>query len=468
MSDPMRLDAVVWVDDHALLQGALGHSAAYVLTHRTAPDDPARWDKTDTEVASGLLALEVDPGTAVADFARLALDESGEGRTDVVKVWAEDAVTGQRLPDESVLGDVLESGDLVLVKAEVPPDACYQLDSLGRPEELFDVLHVAAALEVAAWPRLWGALLYTEEDVAVATYVRTHFDQLNAMSGPLLRIFVVERPPDWRRAKKYWRAHLEPALLRTMSVMRWLHSSPYDKSGLYQVARELGVEADHFPCLALFGGDDNDTVVFPIESADPASFRELFASIHRAVGEEPADYQARQVYDRSGHRDPGRPVLRGAAALEALAASASWADRAALARVSAAKKALRQKEFHGQNVVITHGTLENVTIHGPTTFINKPVNTVIKDFQNAHTSAHGARLAEVLRLVLNSEGLPPEERVHVAKRITETVDELESPTEYTRFTVRYALTDIGYLTSRDENIARSVSDIIKAIQEDFA
>ncbi|MEU6156152.1 hypothetical protein ABZ816_39885 [Actinosynnema sp. NPDC047251] len=463
----MQLDAIVWVDDHALLRGTLGHNAAYALTHRITPDDSARWDKTDARIASGLLALEVDSGTTVAELARLALDTSGEDGTKVVEVWVEDAVTHERLPDEAALAEVLESGDLVLVKAEVPPEACYQLGSLGRPEELFDVLHVAAALEVAAWPRLWGALLYTEEDAEVATYVRTHFDELNAMSGKLLRIFVVERPPDWKRAKKYWRAHLEPALLRTMSVMRWLNSSPYDKSGLYEVARELGVEPDHFPCLALFGGSDDDTIIFPIKSADPASFRELFTLIHRAVGEIPADYQAKQAYDRSDSRDPSQPVLRGAAALEALAASASWADQAALAQVGAAKKALRETEFHGRNVVIAHGTLENITIHGPTTFINKPINTVIKDFQNTHTSTYGARLAEVLRLTLNSEDLPPADRVELAKRVTKAVDVLESPNVRSRFAVRYALADIRDLAYRSKDVAQPVSDILKSIEEGF-
>jgi hypothetical protein len=282
-----------------------------------------------------------------------------------------------------------------------------------------------------------------------------------------LRIFVVERPADWKRAKQYWRAHLEPPLLRSLSVLRWLNSSPYDKSGLYEVARELGLDPTHFPCLALFGGADDSTVVFPVESVDPAWFRRLFTSIHRAVDDAPSDYQPKRDHHRDAGRDRGEPALRGAAALEALAASASWADRAALARVDAAKKALRNATLSGHNVVITHGTTENITINGPTTFINKPINTVIKDFQNAHGSAHGTRLTEVLRLVLNSEGLPPEDRVELAKQVTEVARELDSPDGNTRYVIRYALSDIRYSASRDEDIARPVADLLASIRAEF-
>lgn len=462
MNQPIRVDVVVWVGDHATTRGTLGQHAAAVLAYRREGTDPDRWHAVDERVAAGLRTLTVDPAVTVADLARTALDESGEDSGEVWQLWLEDAVSGDRLPDEASVGEHLDDGDLVLLKAETPPMGAYELAPLGDPEQLFDRLHVAAALEVAAWPRLWGALLYTEEDAALATYVRTHFDELNALSGDLLRIFVVERPASWRQASKYWRAHLEPPLLRTLSVLRWLKWTPYDKSGLYDVARELGVDPARFPCLVLFGGTGNGTIVFPIESASPASFRELFTEIHRAVRDTPSGYDLRAAYEDSAERARSGSSVRGAEALRALAASASWADRDALARVEAAKTVLRRTTFSGPTVVLAQGTLGEVNFHGPTTFINKPVNTVIRDFQNTHAGEYGAQLTELLSLALNSADLTPEDRLELARRVTRVAETLK-PGE-TGLLVGYVLGDLQYFAVRGADIYERVREIVTELR----
>ncbi|MGH3757197.1 hypothetical protein [Actinophytocola sp.] len=417
----MRLNAIVWVGDWAEISGSLGHEAAYALV------DGADWPAVVQRFGSTLIGLDVEPDTTVAEFARRALDASAADGWEVARTMVEDLL-GENLPDEARLADAVEPDDLVLVKAEVPTTTGYMMMPLGRPEALFDALDVAAAVEVAAWPRLWGALLYTEEDAALATYVRLHFNELNTLSGPLLRVFVVERPPDLRRALKYWRQHLEPELLRPLAALRWLRRAPYDKSGLYDVARELGVAPELFPCLVLFGGADDRTIVFPIESADPASLRELFGTIQRAAGgKSPVDRteavtELYQLY----HSVPLEAGLRGAEALRALAASASWADREALGRVSAVKDTLRATEFTGRRVVISHATVENFTFNGPTTFIHKPVDTVVADFQNTHASPYAERFAELLRLALHAGNARPEDRVLLARRVVEVAAEVES------------------------------------------
>ncbi|TDP96176.1 hypothetical protein EV186_104158 [Labedaea rhizosphaerae] len=457
----MELDVVVWVGDHARLRGGPGHRAAYALTNSDAPVD---WDKATTIANRDLLTVETDPQGTVGAFAKQALQASWNDRADVLRVWAEDAVTGASLADDAVVGEVLDPGDLVVVKAEVPSTSSYQLLSLGRPEQLFDVLHVSAALEVAAWPRLWGAFLYTEEDADLATYVRTHFDELNALSGKHLRLFVVERPPDWKRAKKYWRAQIEPPLLRALATMRWLKTMPYDKSGLYDVARDLGVAPDQFPCLVLFGGSSDDTIIFPIRSAAPAAMRELFATILGAIGDEPVDYQPDKVFEDSRDRHRREPSVQGAEALQALAASASWADRAALARVEAAKQAVR--EVAGPNVIVAHGNLRDLTFTGPTTFINKPIDTVISDFQNTYASTAGGQLAEVLRLVLTSADLAPADKVDLARRVTDAVAYVESDDENERWSAKYALQDIEIAAYRGRDIADAVRTIIRNLRNE--
>ncbi|MCC8250203.1 hypothetical protein [Saccharothrix luteola] len=414
----MRLNAIVWVGDWVGVRRSLGHVAAGALV------DGTDWPTIVQRFGSTLIGLDVEPDATVAEFARRALDASAADGQEVFRIKVENLL-GETLSDDARLADAVEPDDLVLVKAEVPTDTDYSIVSLGRPEALFDALDVAAAVEVAAWPRLWGALLYTEEDAALATYVRLHFDELNALSGPLLRVFVVERPPDWRRALKYWRRHLEPELLRPLAALRWLSRAPYDKSGLYDVARELGVDPELFPCLVLFGGSDDRTIVFPIESADPASLRELFGTIQRVAGGE-APVDRTKAVAKLYRSVPLEADVRGVEALRALAASASWADREALARVSAVKDTLRATEFTGRRVVISHATVENVTFNGPTTFIHKPVDTVVADFQNTHASPYAERFAELLRLALHAGNALPEDRVLLARRVVEVAAKVES------------------------------------------
>ncbi|QKW40988.1 hypothetical protein HUT06_40835 [Actinomadura sp. NAK00032] len=62
--------------------------------------------------------------------------------------------------------------------------------------------------------------------------------------------------------------------------------------------------------------------------------------------------------------------------------------------------------------------VENFNFHGQTTFINRPVNTVIQDFQNTHSALPGQEhLAELLRLVLSSSDLPDQDKEEAANVI---------------------------------------------------
>jgi hypothetical protein len=169
--------------------------------------------------------------------------------------------------------------------------------------------------------------------------------------------------------------------------------------------------------LVLFGGTENDRIVFPISSANPAGFRELFGTIHRAVGDTPSTREPLPEVRAHEVRDRMVRGTRAADALRALAASSSWADREALGRVEAAKRALLAADLTGQDVLIAQGSVCNLTFTGPTTFINKPVNTVVQDFQNTYEGKHSALLAELLSLALNSETLLPEDRVELARRV---------------------------------------------------
>lgn len=456
----MQIDAVVWVGDGTSVR-------------RPKPIDwrfGRSWNALHAEVSSQLVTLDLDPDLTVAQASWLALKKSGRDASierswldDIdISIWMEEAVTGEQLPHEALVSDHLDDGDTVLVKASVqaPRNVRSITIPLSDPEVLFNALQAAAALETVERPRLWGALLYTEEDVEVATYVRTYFEELNSASGELLRIFVVEQPADWRRAKKYWRPRLERPLFRTLSILRWLTWTPYDKSGIYDVARELGVDPTLLPCLVLFGGTEDDRIVFPIPSADAAAFRGLFSMIHRAVGDTwSIDGPEPYAWSRRVNGRLARSV-RAADALRALAASSSWADRKALARVEEVKRSLLTADLPRHDVVVAPGSVRNLTFTGPTTFINNPVNTVVRNFQNTDTDERRDLLAELLSLAVNSKSLLPEDQADLARQVAGLVDAVRS----------------GRLSEQAESIARLVegsdiadraSEIIDALRKEI-
>ncbi|MCC8250202.1 hypothetical protein [Saccharothrix luteola] len=108
---------------------------------------------------------------------------------------------------------------------------------------------------------------------------------------------------------------------------------------------------------------------------------------------------------------------------------------------------------------------ENFHFHGPTTFINKPVDTVIRDFQNTHASAHGEQLARLMELVLSSRDLSDAEREDTARLIDETaaVADTDEPAA-----VESKLGAISRIVSRAADIAAPASTIVDSVSSMFA
>ncbi|MFD4874422.1 hypothetical protein ACFWOB_13740 [Streptomyces sp. NPDC058420] len=216
-------------------------------------------------------------------------------------------------------------------------------------------------------------MLYTDADTELAAYVRTHFDDdLNALSGPATRVFVVERPTDWRTAKRYWRGHLEPELYRTLSMTRWLNWRPYDRQGAYEIADFMGLDRALLPCLVFFqptgrSPAEAEKVVFRIEDVSVGSFRSLFGGIAAALrplrgtsvlslqeemyAEEVVANELFEEWFAEVQRQdpewwrkkplPARPEPSPQTALSILAATGRAADAEAFARVRAAADAIK-------------------------------------------------------------------------------------------------------------------------------
>lgn len=110
--------------------------------------------------------------------------------------------------------------------------------------------------------RIWGVLLYTDEDARLRNYVHKHFDSLSKMSGDILHIFVVDRS------------------LSVAQHFRFLRHFPTfgAKSDDVHIADTLGVPYDALPCLVLFDPErSQERLVFRITTVSSAYFRRLFS-----------------------------------------------------------------------------------------------------------------------------------------------------------------------------------------------
>jgi hypothetical protein len=177
------------------------------------------------------------------------------------------------VPDSAALFAVIRSADghPPLVTHPLAVDDSYLSDEMGS----------SASIPGG----IWGALLYTDEDEALAAYVRKYFQSLNQLSGDSLYVFVIEKPdPNWRIPLEYWRSRLPQRLFETWIALGWLSSVPYDRSEAYAIARQLGVYEDQLPCLVLFDTpSQREKLIFPLTAATPEYFRTLFGAITRAI-----------------------------------------------------------------------------------------------------------------------------------------------------------------------------------------
>ncbi|GAA2672715.1 hypothetical protein GCM10010400_38480 [Streptomyces aculeolatus] len=377
---------------------------------------------------------------------------------DVLQEWLADSATDEHLPGHLTLAEAgLTDGDLLALCIMHPAEASYMMAGPPNPAALLQWLQLAEnANAPAGGPRLWGVLLYTDADVELATYVRTHFDDLNVLSGPATRVFVVERRTDWSTAKKYWRRHLEPELYRVMSTLRWLRWTPYDPQGAYEIASLLGLGPELLPCLVVFHSPqgplhEGEKIVFRIEHTSTAYFRSLFGGIDRVLRpvtdsmRTPEAEEERRSLARYGptsdyytyHAAPFETEVHAPApdALQNLLAPGRAADAAAFAAVREAEQAIKSAlrsvvpsaaglAVHNSQVVVVSRTsgaevTENFYFQGEnTTFINRPQDTVIRDFQNTYgTIQHADDLIRLLQLVLASRDMAAANRNAAASEI---------------------------------------------------
>lgn len=104
---------------------------------------------------------------------------------------------------------------------------------------------------------------------------------------------------------------------------------------------------------------------------------------------------------------------------------------------------------------------ENFNFHGPTTFVNKPVDTVVQNFQNNYATASGEQLAALLRLVLTSADLPEQDREEAARLVHEAAASTAPAT------VESKLSKVGRIVARAADIATPAAAIVTSVTSMF-
>ncbi|MEM6400032.1 MAG: pentapeptide repeat-containing protein [Cyanobacteria bacterium P01_D01_bin.116] len=125
-----------------------------------------------------------------------------------------------------------------------------------------------------------GILLYTDEDEQLSLYIRKNFDAFDKLTGDWCTIYLLENPsPQWRKANQNWKRIIKSGL-----DLSWFRSKPYDKSEVYDIARELNINLSNIPCLVLISPENlSEKLVFEIKEVSPKYFRNLFSSLEKLI-----------------------------------------------------------------------------------------------------------------------------------------------------------------------------------------
>ena len=216
-------------------------------------------------------------------------------------------------------------------------------------------------------------LLYTDEDMQLAKYVRENFDELHKMSGENLKIFVVESPPkdSVYAAPRYWKSRLEQKVYMAWSILGWVRSKPYDKTAAYDIARSLGIFPDELPCLVVFDKTDQiNKVIFPIGNDLPTFFRNAISGIQRSMSSVNFNPLKKKIEENRAGRE-----------------RAFWGERKKRKHEALAKTQqdlfdkLRKSLKQPQRDENTERVVYN--FFGQTVFINHPEGNIqLQDFQN--------------------------------------------------------------------------------------
>ncbi len=139
---------------------------------------------------------------------------------------------------------------------------------------------------------LYAILLYTEEDINIAKYVRSYYNELNNLSGKT-RVFVFEAEPVGEEVCQYW----TNLLSNIDEYIGWnalglTKTKPYDKAQIYELCGIFEIPKDKVPCILFFNNldlNDKKFIVLKFTKDEKLKdfFRHVFTVCDKAVNVSP-------------------------------------------------------------------------------------------------------------------------------------------------------------------------------------
>lgn len=139
---------------------------------------------------------------------------------------------------------------------------------------------------------LYAILLYTEEDINIAKYVRSYYNELSKLSGKT-RVFVFEKEAVGEEGYQYW----SKRLLNKDEYIGWnalglTKTKPYDKAQIYELCDIFEIPKDKVPCILFFNNlnlNDKKFIVLEFTKDEKLKdfFRHVFTLCDKAVNVSP-------------------------------------------------------------------------------------------------------------------------------------------------------------------------------------
>ncbi len=133
----------------------------------------------------------------------------------------------------------------------------------------------------------YAMILYTDVDVSLASYVRTHYKDLNEVSGNSCLVFAIEKPQyddEKISSDSSHKSAFKPEI-------PWNTGHPLDKVESYNIAKQFGLEFSSLPCIILFKDVHGDEIIYyKIEDSTHTeitkSFRNIFSLTQKYANDE--------------------------------------------------------------------------------------------------------------------------------------------------------------------------------------
>lgn len=294
----------------------MGTFSLYSLLHPSSPTVPT-WMNISTVILSlaffvlNILARSPFPGY-VFDFPSLAITyDDGRSKRSLRNLgfYDGDVIVVRR--DPGVPGAMGFWGHLVrnpLFWTDRLDQFLWHAISVDRPYNIYE--RAMDSHRRPTPPCVGGVVLYTDEDWAIARYIRQNFASLHFMSGLLLTLYVFEEKPPQTgdlafKVRKFWAERLPKKWFRVWSALQMTASKPYSSEAVYHFCNQMDVAPDLLPCVLLFRDWKNvmtERELIPIDGELEMFFRRLCGDVRQAVlSVQPGDIESAVVSKQFWH-----------------------------------------------------------------------------------------------------------------------------------------------------------------------